>query len=203
MTREIKQAKTIAYTIPVPADTDAVEWLKAQAPRYTWLLAHSETGVTWGIVRNDKLVMPEASAPILNKDTLWQARLFGAQAELLLWRDGDGGFHARILGESTSYISKDATFIAEYAEYFDEAQILWGDTATPADDKGFTLMTDGTEGLEYVVPLPQVIVRNSDRPMRLDVRHYLNEDGTGFKRIVASRLINVRDSNATPHSGGK
>ena len=47
-------------------------------------------------LKHDQLVFafPEVS-PKLRAKTLQQARLFGSDAEVLLWRDGDGAWMAR------------------------------------------------------------------------------------------------------------
>ena len=198
MRRELKPAQAAAYNIVLNRDTDPVKQLRAYAPGYSWLLAHSETGVTWGRVTGDTLTTPVSYAPVLDQDILWQARLFGDLAELLLWRDGDGLFHARILGERTPAETKENHLIAKYAQYFDETQILWGNGAIPATDAGFTIMSDGAEGLEHVAPFATVHVRNGDRPLRLKMRHYVNEDEMGFNRIVASRLVDLYDDNDAP-----
>ena len=54
-------------------------------------------------------------------------------------------------------------------------------------------MSDGAQGLRHAIPLD---VRGkfdeSSRPLRLWVRHYLQDDESGFTRIVASRLFDVK-----------
>lgn len=187
------------------------QWLQDQAARhgFKWLLAHAYDGVIWGRVDNGKMttsheVDPTGGhiSPPLRKETLLQARLFALRGELLIWRDGNQGWQARIIRDA------DKGEKAEWSEAIDECQILWGTDTQPLDS-GFTLMTDGSQGLRHIVPLK--ITGNyseKNRPLRLYVRHYIEEDKVdksmdeddkkelvgkvnGFVRIVASRLLEI------------
>lgn len=184
---------------PVPTDglDDVRGWLEAQAAEYNLkcLLAHADDGVIWGRVNDDKTLVTSDSAfsqvsPPLRLETLQTARLFSKEAELLLWRDGDNKWHARLI--------KDAAKPEEalWRDSLDEPHILWGtDPGSSVDN--FTLMSDGAQGLCHAVPLvvnPPVGKKGFDeqsRPLRLWVRHYVQEDDNGFLRIVASRLTKL------------
>jgi len=194
MTRKIRDDCPAVAELLEPATIGNIRhWLEGQATVYklTYLLAHADDGVIWGRVEHNQIltsdgIKPEVSPPLL-VDTLQQARIFSPDAELLLWRDGDQAWHARLI--RPPHAGEAPTFI----EAIDEPQILWG-THTKQLEDGFTLMTDGAQGLCHVVPL--TVNGSSDgqtRPLRLLVRHYVREDNSGFARIVASRLMKVID----------
>lgn len=192
MERKIKQRPALVEFVSVDSLDDVKEWLEMQGARHNlrWLLAHADDGVIWGELRNGRLVTSNSVAPKisppLHSETLQQARLFAQHAELLLWRDGNNQWHARLIRDAID--GETATF----TDAIDEPQILWGTNPQPLDND-FTLMRDGDQGLQHVVPL--VIKGKFDeasRPLRLWVRHYLKDDANGFTRIVASRLLDLR-----------
>lgn len=211
-------ARVIAENISEKSLGDPRKWLeeinRAEKLGAKFLLAHAEDGVIWGKFDDDGNLLTsfEASAEFyaegqlkadapelagwgraqLRKETLWQARIFGENAELFLWRDGDNLFHARVIVDGNASADKDD---ATYQDAFDEPQILWGTDAKELDN-GFTLMTDGAQGMRHAAPKHVESVKEqkdaskeSLRPLRLVVRHYLaNED---LARIAASRLVNL------------
>ncbi len=193
MKREIKLYP--AVVAPVATDginNDIKKWLQRQTTQYglKWLLAHADDGVIWGTVDQGELVtsdtIPLEVSPPLRRETLQQVRLFAPHAELLLWRDGDDQWHARLIREA----KEEETPV--WREAIDEYQILWGTHAEPLSN-GFTLMTDGLQGLRHAVPLEvKGKFKEESRPLRLWVRHYIKEDEGGFARIVASRLLDLR-----------
>lgn len=195
MKREIKSHPAIAAvveSVTVESIKDVKDWLQTQASQYRlkWLLVHADDGIIWGRMDNGGLVTSDSVAPEISPplrvETLQQARLFARDAELLLWRDGDNRWHARLIREARD--GETPTF----TEAIDEPQILWGTDSQPLAN-GFTLMSDGAQGLRHTVPL--VVTGRFDeasRPLRLWVRHYLKDDESGFTRIVASRLFDLR-----------
>jgi CRISPR-associated protein (TIGR03984 family) len=62
-----------------------------------------------------------STSPALKGDYLWSARLFNAQREILLWRDGDGNWQAREIADEMG--EGEPAFV----EWYDEPQLLWGD----------------------------------------------------------------------------
>lgn len=189
--RSITQCNAKLTSLAPSAASDLKSWLEEQAATYSlkWLLAHADDGVIWGRVDDKALklssdVSPKISPPLRN-ETLQMARLFGVDAELLLWRDGDNAWRARLIKDNVP--TKGAT----YQEAIDERYILWG---TEPEDVGgsFTLIRDGVEGLVHVLPI-QVAGKYDihNRPLRLHVRHYLTEDELGFVRIATSRLVDL------------
>lgn len=192
MTREIRTDRP-AVVDPINADPigDVRDWLERQATTHNlrWLLAHADDGVIWGENRGGQLVTSDSVAPnispALQAVTLQQGRLFSSEAELLLWRDGDNEWHARLIRPPR--VGEMPTF----TETIDEPQILWG-TDTQSLSNNFTLMSDGAQGLRHAVPF--VVTGQYDertRPLRLCVRHYLKEEDRGFARIIASRLFDL------------
>lgn len=179
-----------------PLDTtnfaaDLGAWFQVQphVGNEKWFLAHADDGVIWGQIRDSRLelsnsvfpeVFPEVS-PALRAATLQQARLFGEQAEVRVWRENNA-FSACLLQD----------YHDQGAEAFDEEHVLWG-TQSVGQRDGFTLMTDGRQGLRHAVPLlvPQDVLDEKRRshPLRLRVRHYLTCDADGQVNISLSRLV--------------
>jgi CRISPR-associated protein (TIGR03984 family) len=151
-------------------------------------LAHSDDGVIWGRVEEEKLITSDSVfngiSPPLRAITLQQARIFGMNAEVRVWRNGTG-FQACRLEDKQNGAS----------EASDESTILWGDNPE-ARIEGFTLVSDGRQGLHHAVPID---VSDSAfgkypkklRPLRLLIRHYLTYDRDGQARVALSRLVNL------------
>jgi len=171
-----------------PLDTadfaaDPSGWFQKQAGvgDGAWFLAHADDGVIWGEVRADGLhlsgdAFPQISPP-LRAVTLQQARLFGPNAELLLWKN-DAAWRARLVQDGAG----------EDGEYYDETHLLWG-TAMEEQRDGFTLLREGKEGLRHAPPLPPAV----HLPARLRVRHYLAYDPDGQAYIACSRLVGIEN----------
>jgi CRISPR-associated protein (TIGR03984 family) len=194
MGREIKPYPALIESLLEQAASigNVADWLQAQAVAHDlqWLLAHADDGVIWGKL-DDKgkllishSVAPDVSPP-LRTETLQQARLFSEAGELLLWHDGENLWHARLIHPPTNGETPTLT------EAVDEMWILWGTHGEHCS--GFTLVRDGAQGLRHAIPmeLPLNTKQEVELP-RLWVRHYLQEDGNGFTRIVASRLLGLR-----------
>ncbi|HMX29363.1 MAG TPA: CRISPR-associated protein Csx19, partial [Blastocatellia bacterium] len=147
-------------TVPPTGPDNLHTWLQEEAKEHEleYLLAHADDGVIWGKVESNGTLITSGEAakgnpiaecicPPLRLRTLQQARLFGKDAELLLWRDGDNVFHARLIADNESG--------ADWLEAYDEAQLLWGTQKAKNGDlpHGFTLLEDGAQGLRHAVPL--------------------------------------------------
>ncbi len=194
-------------------------WLSQQMQdhqlKYKYLLAHADDGVIWGRLDGQELitshdVAPKYSPPLRAK-TLQMARIFSRAGELLVWRNEDGKWAGRLIAEVTEPNTTDeraSRLIAEpaqsaptdeWTEAFDEQQILLGTKAVSLD-KGFYLMSEGSQGLFHAVPLYPGKIDDQHRTLRLVVRHYLKADKYGFTRVNASRLVNLlpepKESNA-------
>ncbi len=199
MKRTIERRPGVAETgMNVEGLPAAADWLRQQAVAHqlVWLLAHADDGVIWGRLDGGRLLTSHEAAqgderalaccPPLREETLQQARLFAQHAELLLWRDGDNAWHARLIrdareGEPTTW-----------DDALDERQMLWGTRGTPRPH-GFTLLEDGAQGLRHAVPMQLPLAEGGKtRPPRLVVRHYLDKNDP-FARIVASRLVGLEE----------
>jgi CRISPR-associated protein (TIGR03984 family) len=211
--RKIKTKPAISQ--PVKTFTgieDLKVWLEAQAKAHQmmapcYLLAHANDGVIWGrldetgslLTSHDALYKTKASdkwdvsriktatasLPLLQIETLQQARLFNDQTELYMWRDGDGKtWHGRLIANVTTEETND------WSESFDEPQLLWGTHGTHLAD-GFTLLEDGAQGLYHAVPVKLTLDDDNNGELKkspqLLVRHYLSREGAA--QVAASRLV--------------
>jgi len=172
--------------------TDPKAWLQANAgiDGKTWLLAYADDGVIWGELRGGSLCIANevfpAFSPPLRASALQQAHLFGANAEVRVWRSGNG-FDACRLEDHPS----------DDDEALDQTYLLWG-TGIKEQSKGFALVAEGRQGLAHAVPLP---VSEADftgkgrirtHPLCLCVRHYIAYDEvTGWAFFSESRLVEL------------
>ena len=163
------------------------DWLEGQAKKHNlrYLLAHAEDGVIWGRFDSARLTTSGDVFDQLAKlrsQTLQQCRMFGDKCEVMLWKIGKD-WKARSIEDTNNQDCLP-----------DEHQILWGTKAEKEKD-GFTLVADGQEGLKHAVPLVSIPFdqsKNLYRPLRLTVRHYLDEEpNTGIVRVYLSRLVNL------------
>ncbi len=188
MKREIKtgQHNIQAWPVPDNLEKELKQWLIARARAYElrWLLAHADDGVIWGEIRDDGIHLSgdafSAISPPLRVVTLQQARLFGPDAELLLWK-GEAGWLARVIQDG----------IGENGEYYDESHLLWGDQAEEHKDS-FLRVRQGNEGLHQALPL----LPNAQLPACLQVRHYLAYDPDGQAYVAYSRLVALYEGGA-------
>lgn len=164
------------------------EWMEKQAKEHklNYLLAHAEDGVIWGKFDGARLTTSGDVFDQLAKlrlQTLQQCRMFGDNCEVMLWKIGKD-WNARSIDDTNN-----PDCLA------DEHQILWGTTKASQEEDGFTLLSDGQEGLKHAVPLINIPFdqsKNLYRPLRLIVRHYLDEDlDTGIVRVYLSRLVDL------------
>lgn len=191
---------------------DMEHWFLTQASKGNlgqstiWLLIHTEAGVIWGSAFDGQIFLSDKEfptvSPPLTPRTLWEARLFGAKAQLHLWRTTSGFAAWRIDERAIEQASLAQGFV------FDEWQRLWGTKivdVSPASEGShvqqprFTLVTDGEQGLLHAVPLlvPSNAMVASPanqryRPLRLCTRSYVKYDSSGRAYIAANRLVEVR-----------
>jgi CRISPR-associated protein (TIGR03984 family) len=197
--KTIRKIKAGGYDVQ-PVKTDDLNdnlksWLLKQAQEYglTTLLAHADDGVIWARVTEDGLrtsheVFGDRPSPELRARTLQQARLFGKDGELLLWRkddatgdDTDDGWRARLVRDDPE------------GEHYDQPQMLWGNRLVTSRE-GFGLVEEGRQGLRHAPPVevPESEFENDRRPLYLTVRHYLRTDNeTGVVDVALSRLVSV------------
>jgi len=157
-------------------------WLETQASQngLPYLLAHADDGVIWGLYTQGKLTLSgEVFAEMnveLRPKTLQQARIFGSQGEVLLWRVEDGFRSSSILDG----VNKPENAI-------EERHYLWGAGQVINREKRFTLMEDGRQGLLHAVPHEI----GAHRYAALQVRHYVAYDEQDQAYISHSRLVDL------------
>src|SRR6266516_1974469 len=186
MKRDILTTLATCKTVPmVDFANNQTKWLSKQMQDHNlkYLLAHADDGVIWGRLDGEELitshdVAPQYSPP-LRAETLLTARIFAHAREFLAWRDEAGEWAGRLIAE----VPQGAT--AEWINAFDEQQVLLGTKAKPLE-RGFALMSEGSQGLFHVVPLNPGQIDEQNRTLRLVVRHYLKADNYGFVRVSAS-----------------
>ncbi|HEY9612496.1 type III-D CRISPR-associated protein Csx19 [Allocoleopsis sp.] len=182
-------------------DGTLVSWLEEQASNWklNYLLAHAEDGLIWGRFDNDRLTTAEkvfhksdfkVEFPSLRLLTLQQCRVFGQNGEVLLWRTGEK-LRSRLVQDNPD------------TDNIPERQILWGTqkengkNGEDGEKNGFTLLSDGSQGLKYAVPISvkeDYFSKNKQklhRPVRLLVHHYITYDNDGVARIHLSRLVDL------------
>lgn len=188
------KAKSIACQVQLLETTrltaDISAWFQGQpiVGDNAWFLGHADDGVIWGRIQDNQLITSDSAfprvSPPLRITTLQQARIFGQNAEVRLWRDNTEFKACRLEDQPNNG-----------SVAFDEANILWG-TQLEGKDNGFSLMSDGRQGLSHAVPLdiPETAFNANGgmtRPLRLKIRHYLSYDKDGQARIALSRLVKL------------
>lgn len=163
------------------------EWIEKQQEAYKlqYLLAHAEDGVIWGKFKDGQLVTAEClwnQSPPLQPSTLQQCRIFGKEAEVMLWRQ-ENGWQTRVIQDVPK------------ADCIIEKQMLWGNQIEKTGE-GFTLLTDGQQGLRHAIPITAISVdpkksKSSPRLVYLHVKHYVDYDTAGIALIRWSRLFDV------------
>lgn len=193
-----RNVDTVRQTITNPEvshefDADPKTWLTQRAATHDlqWLLVHADDGVIWGTVENGALQLSHEHfstvSPLLRSETIQQARLFGDNGELFVWRSGDH-FQARLVVEEEG---------GEPTTVFDERHLLWG-THVERQKGAFTLLKQGAEGVRHAPPLT---VRANAKGEILEqpylrIRHVIDyEEETGQAHIAWSRLASLELSS--------
>ncbi|MCB9139701.1 MAG: TIGR03984 family CRISPR-associated protein [Caldilineaceae bacterium] len=190
-----------------PADPAALRpWLEQQARTYdfTWLLAHSDDGVNWGKFDGGRLIISRDVAcedekryvPELDATRLIELRLFGPDAELMLWRTS-GGMAGRLLDDRQMDKNVETRW---------ERRLLWGvQTDTDRNLKDGFIVVSEADGLRHVVPWADEETQPGpqDNPVHrlyLTAKHYLDFDEDGQAFVAASRLADICSLNRREES---
>lgn len=159
-------------------------WMIAQANEYglTYLLAYADDGVIWGKFDQNRLTLAGSVFPeiqvALTAQTLQQARLFGKDTEVMIWREGTE-LSARVIVDQPG----------DTIEYFDEQNLLWGTRGNLGKEQaGFTLLFEGRQDLRHAPPITKL--GQTDR-VALIVRHYLATQN-GQTYIARARLVDLQ-----------
>ncbi len=191
MPREIKPIVSSCTVEPVTLPADLRVWLQTRAETLglRWLLAHTDSGVIWGELRDSELALSSDAFPRpglrLRGETLQQARLFGAAGEVLLWRGPDEQWQATTRLDGTG----------EAGEYFDEAYVVWGFKEERTLCDGFRELREGAQGIIHSPPLQRT--PSNTKRAHLTMRHYLQHDTNGLIRIVAGRLLGLSEAKVS------
>ncbi len=151
-----------------------------------WLLAHCESGVTWGRFQDERWHLGSEAFPDLcprpAQATLLEIRIFSQPEEILIWKTGTS-LHGRILRDAAS-INHDDPCRPE-----NESRLLLAGRVIDNSD-GFSRVGNGI-GAEQALPL--AVAEPPDPWPRLVVRHYFARDErTGAVRVIATRLVEIR-----------
>lgn len=199
-----------------PLDVDAclnlLNWVRNETPNLRdrslrveqsqreglrWLIAHCDDGVTWGrwSAKDNRWqtafeVFPELS-PEISRENLIELRLFGPEAEYLIWRTGQG-LRGRCL--------RDAPGTEDILAPMKEQRLLLGDRLLEPIRHNFSRVGSPT-GSEQVVPcvLTEENFENKNGPLRIQVKHYLQQDpDKGVVRVAATRLVDLGVKGVSP-----
>ena len=157
------------------------QWLVNEATQYKldYGLAHADDGVIWGQFSQGQWSWSSshssAISPSLQGKTLQQLRLFGSNAEVLVWRE-ENQWRGRVITDRVEAGSQCC---------FDEAHLLWGKPHGVAEH-GFQLMREGSQGLVHA---PPVAIAQTGKLM---TRNYIEFDDDGCAFVRASRLTTNR-----------
>lgn len=177
-----------------------------------WILVHADDGICWGRISGGTIAFPvdeeQSSHPYsaaIRPSTLQECRVFGGDAEYYMWRTDTNTFADRIIEDkSASVTEQENPSPTLWTATIDEDYWLWGRYAEGVSDH-FTLLHEGRQGLEHVVPWPlasddlrkdQDNDKTQPRPLCLRVRHYLNrfdasKPDTADAFIEMSRLVSL------------
>lgn len=165
-----------------------------------WALAHCDDGVTWG--RRDSSGVSIwrfgnqffRRCPVIRRETLQELRIFGKDAEVLIWRT-DSGFRGRMLHENNP--PADRNNLLDPLRPSDEFRMVRGSRLAGTPKSGFSHVADGT-GAEQVIPIEVSNEQLEKRSVRLCVRHYYEEDDkSGSVSIAATRLVSLTAEGTT------
>lgn len=160
---------------------DPLSWLAAKAKQLgmKYLLVHTDEGVVWGRLDEERWVCSFEAFPddldsfVVRAETLQQARIFDQSGEIFVWRTGHGFAYRQVMDEA---LTAD--------DHLDEAYWLWGTGLLSAN--GFTLMEEGEQGFCHAPPVNEL---KSNQRLGIKVRHYIVEEEDGWQRIKMSRLV--------------
>ncbi len=171
-------------TISFTTAPELITWLcdQAKTVQAKYLLAHADDGVIWGRFEAENLRLSgDVFAQVkvdLRPNTLQQARLFGPNGEISLWRVEN---HP----QGSFYWHTEEGKTADPSTLIKENYRLWGEAEEIKD--GFSLMDEGQQGLLHALPIPLLPQQRAT----LTVYHcieYPDDQAT----ITHSRLVSIQ-----------
>ena len=178
---------------------DILEWLRDNhRPQglkddFEWALIHCSDGVSWGYFKDGWHLGCHAFpgySPHIVEYNLMELRIFGARAEILIWRN-EGVMAGRLLRDI------DTGNEDPLLKPADETRVLVGDRLLDGPKDGFSRVGSAAVQ-EQVVPLAcsKDDFRAGRWPLRLKVRHYFEQDNkSGALRVGATRLVDLYKEN--------
>ncbi len=169
-------------------ETKPREWLTARAREIgaTYFWGYAENGALWGRFDDAGLKLSgdvfQEFQIALTPTTLQQARVFGANGELFLWRAGN---------EWRACVIRD---LQGEQDCIPRRYWLWGTPHTDENTKqivaqdGFTLFVEGAQGMRHTPPRADFQV---NQRAALQVKHYVAYDEEGQAYVAVSRLVDV------------
>jgi len=161
---------------------------EVEAP--VWMLAHCDSGVTWGVVDGEGNAFRLGShafpslCPRPTAETLQELRLFWQAGEVLLWRSGSV-LRGRLLLDAEQQEDPGRDDHNESLRPDDEDRLLLAGSLYEKKG-GFARVGNGT-GAEQALPIADGM---EDPPQRLRARHYFaGDEKTGAVKVVATRLV--------------
>lgn len=198
-----------------------LDWLTQKAGKFlsgekneinVYMLSHHEDGVVWGRleVNENSLELKTsdglAASPSFMIETLQECRLFSFYGELMLWRIEKSVYESRMIldrtknGNSTGNIDNTSTEakvnkkLHKTYDSFTEDQILWGKKIEKIEN-GFTIVQE-THGVCHAYPREveeSFFYNNQWRPLRMQLRHYIDYDNEGCAYVSFSRLLTLKE----------
>lgn len=166
-----------------------------------WLLAHTDSGVTWGLVENGTMRLSSRAVaawptPPIDPGSLQQLRVFGAHGEILIWRDEDHRAPMKLRGRKL--LDREDGSPPDTQPRVGRRVVAASRVAPRgASVGGFTAVAEGN-GRTQVVPLALSDAdfapkgRKGWYPLALEIKEYFERDpDTGCVRIAASRLVGL------------
>jgi CRISPR-associated protein (TIGR03984 family) len=172
----------ITYKVATEAVENLMPALETQVSsgNFKFFLAHADDGVIWGYVVGSALKLSGAEfphlSPQLRPETLWEARLFGENAEWHVWKTEEGWQSCMVTDG-----------VGDPGRAFDDQFILWGTDEAEPSSNGFHPVREADLGIVHTPP-----VKMADRhTLRLSVRHYVAYNDGGSAYVKISRLMNL------------
>jgi CRISPR-associated protein (TIGR03984 family) len=174
--------KDITYEVATEAVENFMTSLDTQVSsgKYKFLLAHADDGVIWGYADGSALKLSGAEfphlSPQLRPETLWEARLFGENAEWHIWRTEEGWQSCTVTDG-----------VGSPGRAFDERYILWGTDEAEPSINGFHPVREADLGIIHTPPVKMA----NRHTLKLAIRHYVAYDDGGSVYVKISRLTNL------------
>ena len=158
----------------------------AEKHQLKYLLSYHDDGVIWGAYKYGSLSLSSdliEESPLFRAISLKTCRMFGDDAELMVSDSGELGLQAFLLAEGSGDLHR----------YYEEQQLLWGDRVDECVD-GFSILSEGSQGLRHAVPVHNLELGPTER-VAVQVRHYIgyrdSQAYTKWSRLVDLKIVSI------------